>query len=94
MINARTMRHLTASPWRKATSRDRAANTGRRADACGLVTTPVPLGCDGHVWDRDQEPDIDSMLADPIVGLVMTRDGLSPDDVAQFVRHARARLVH
>jgi hypothetical protein len=46
----------------------------------------------GALWESDHEPDLDSVLADPIVALVMDRDGVSRDDVAGVVDRARALL--
>jgi hypothetical protein len=66
-----------------------------RADARGVSASsrqPTLIG-GAHVWENDREPDLASVLADPIVGLVMTRDGLSPDDVAGVVQRTRDRLM-
>lgn len=38
------------------------------------------------------EPDLADMLADPIVRLVMRRDGLCPADVMVEIQNARMRL--
>lgn len=43
-------------------------------------------------WDKDDEPDLASVLSDPIVALVMSRDGLSPDEVARIAHVTRDRL--
>lgn len=37
------------------------------------------------------EPRLDELLADPIVHLVMQRDGISPDDVRQAMRKVGRR---
>ncbi len=44
-------------------------------------------------WDGACEPDLASVLADPIVALVMARDGLSALEVSSIVGRARARLI-
>lgn len=38
------------------------------------------------------EPDLHDVLSDPIVRLVMRRDGLFPGDVWAAIRYARVRL--
>ena len=38
------------------------------------------------------EPSLDEMFADPVVRLVMRRDGLSDADVWRVVRHGQVRL--
>jgi len=38
------------------------------------------------------EPTLDEMLAEPVVQLMMTVDGVRPDDVVTLLREARARL--
>lgn len=43
-------------------------------------------------WDDGLEPDLESVLSDPIVGLVMDRDGLTVDEVAIIARRTRDRL--
>jgi hypothetical protein len=66
-----------------------------RSDARGVATSSRQAALIGgaHIWENDHEPDLASVLADPIVGLVMTRDGLSPDDVAGVIRQTRDRLL-
>lgn len=47
----------------------------------------------GHAWlDAGVEPDVDDLLADPLVHLVLRRDGLTVDDVRWAVADARLRL--
>ncbi|KAA5607386.1 hypothetical protein F1188_01060 [Roseospira marina] len=84
---------MTGSPWRAAAAGHRAGSGRARHDARARPPIARARTGDTHVWDLDQEPDLDSLLADPLVGLVMVRDGLSPDDVAQYVRRARERLA-
>lgn len=44
-------------------------------------------------WDRGgQEPELGDMLADPVIELVMRRDGLTRDDVEAVMREARRRI--
>jgi hypothetical protein len=38
------------------------------------------------------EPTLDEMLAEPVVQLMMTVDGVRPDDVVALLREARERL--
>jgi hypothetical protein len=38
------------------------------------------------------EPTLDEMLAEPVVQLMMTVDGVRPDDVVTLLREARERL--
>ena len=45
------------------------------------------------LWDGCHEPDLESVLADPIVALVMARDGLSAEDVASVMEKVREHLV-
>ncbi len=39
------------------------------------------------------EPELDDMLADPIVHLVLKRDGLTRDDVVAVMRQARFKIT-
>ena len=41
-----------------------------------------------HAW----EPTLDEMLAEPVVQLMMTVDGVDPADVVTLLRQARDRL--
>ena len=41
---------------------------------------------------RAWEPTLEEMLAEPVVQLMMTVDGVHPDDVVTLLRQARARL--
>ena len=46
---------------------------------------------------QNSEPHVDEMLADPLVHLVMQRDGVSEDEILRVlrcVRHARAAYDH
>jgi hypothetical protein len=44
-------------------------------------------------WDRrGQEPLLEEMLADPVVKLVLRRDGLTRDDVIGVMREARRHI--
>jgi len=38
------------------------------------------------------EPDLDEMIADPIVRRLMARDGVSPDGLGRLIDRVRARL--
>ena len=38
------------------------------------------------------EPTLDEMLADPVVQLMMTVDGVRPDDLVTLLRRMRERL--
>ena len=38
------------------------------------------------------EPTLEEMLAEPVVQLLMTVDGVRPDDVVALLREARERL--
>ena len=38
------------------------------------------------------EPTLEDLLAEPVVQLMMTVDGVHPDDVVALLREARARL--
>ena len=42
--------------------------------------------------ERRREPDLTEMAADPLVQMVLARDGLSHDDFWSAVSTARARL--
>lgn len=88
-------------PWRAGTPHRASSHRSRLEPRGGSVRTGAGRGgmrgdsrvmpC--HVWDSDHEPDLASMLTDPIVGLVMDRDGLSPEDVAAVMGSTRARLL-
>jgi hypothetical protein len=93
MNNARTKLAFGATPWTRSRSRHRSAAGRPRVDTRGLTSAAGTVAADPQIWDHDQEPDLDSLLADPLVGLVMNRDGLSPEDVAHYVHSARARLA-
>jgi hypothetical protein len=41
-----------------------------------------------HAW----EPTLDEMLSEPVVQLMMTVDGVHPDEVVSLLREARERL--
>ena len=41
-----------------------------------------------HAW----EPTLDEMLSEPVVQLMMTVDGVRPDEVVSLLRKARERL--
>ena len=43
--------------------------------------------------DPNREPKLHEMLNDPLVRLVMARDGLSPDQVRRVVEDASERLA-
>lgn len=44
-------------------------------------------------WERSgQEPRLEEMLADPMIELVMKRDGLTRDDLVALVQEARRRI--
>lgn len=40
-----------------------------------------------------REPQLDDMMADPVVRLVMARDGVTLDDLRDVVTEARSRLL-
>ena len=40
-----------------------------------------------------REPQLDEMLSDPVVRLVMARDGVTLDDMRNVVSAARSRLL-
>lgn len=63
---------------------------GRGAAVCD----PQTIGASAAQWESIREPDLASVLADPIVALVMARDGLSAQDVSRVMRRARARLIN
>lgn len=44
------------------------------------------------LYCKNREPPLDELLNDPIVRLVMARDGLSAEDVGAYVDIARRRL--
>jgi hypothetical protein len=46
--------------------------------------TPFPM----QAW----EPTLEDLLAEPVVQLMMTVDGVHPDDVVTLLREVRARL--
>ncbi|MBB4285462.1 hypothetical protein [Roseospira goensis] len=100
---AQTRRRL-AQPWRKAASQHPqtppAASRARPDPRAGASVarparpvSPCSGGTPSQVWDCDHEPDLNSVLTDPIVGLVMSRDGLSIEEVAGIARRTRQRLL-
>ncbi|MQX38358.1 hypothetical protein [Roseospira navarrensis] len=93
MTTSRNMLTLAATSLTRGRPRHRPHAGRPRLDARGFSHVARGWSGEGHGWDQDQEPDLDSLLSDPLVGLVMNRDGLSPEDVAGFVRHARERLM-
>jgi DTW domain-containing protein YfiP len=49
--------------------------------------------CRNAAWsEAGVEPDLEELLSDPLVGIVLSYDGLTPDDVRSVVRAYRARL--
>lgn len=56
-----------------------------------MTTNPgIPTRCR---WDRSGlEPVLDDMLADPVVELMLKRDGLTRDDVIAVMREARRQI--
>lgn len=52
------------------------------------ASKPAAAGFAMHAW----EPSLDEMLAEPVVQLMMTVDGVHPDDVVTLLRAARERL--
>jgi len=63
---------------------------GRDSAVCEAQT----IGVSAAQWESICEPDLASVLADPIVALVMARDGLSAQEVSRVMRRARARLIN
>lgn len=45
------------------------------------------------MYVRNREPSVDEMLSDPVVRLVMARDGLSDEAVRAFISDAKRRLA-
>lgn len=90
-------------PWRAGGGRPSGARVGRTQitrGGSGERTAPVSGQAGGGaaaprpgLWDDCYEPDLDSVLADPIVALVMARDGLNADDVASVMNKVREHLV-
>ncbi len=39
------------------------------------------------------EPRLEEVMADPLVRLVMARDGITPDDLRDVMNEARSRLL-
>lgn len=93
MTTARSMQAFRSAPWSRTPLRNRPGTGRPRRDARGLSSAAGVRTGESQVWDHDQEPDLDSLLTDPLVGLVMNRDGLSPEDVAHCVSLARKRLA-
>jgi len=56
--------------------------------ACGRVTGRVVK----QRWTENEEPHLDEVLADPIVHLVMKRDGVSIPDLRAVVARAKYAL--
>ncbi|MEQ8504907.1 MAG: hypothetical protein RIB80_06235 [Rhodospirillales bacterium] len=46
-----------------------------------------------YYLDPRREPQLDDMLSDPVVRLVMARDGVTLDDMRDVVSSARSRLL-
>lgn len=46
-----------------------------------------------YYLDPRREPQLDEMLSDPVVRLVMARDGVTLDDMRDVVSSARSRLL-
>ncbi|MEQ8229895.1 MAG: hypothetical protein RIA64_17560 [Rhodospirillales bacterium] len=46
-----------------------------------------------YYLDPRREPQLDDMLSDPVVRLVMARDGVTLDDMRDVVSAARSRLL-
>ena len=54
----------------------------------------MPFQCARGVYTRNEEPTLDELLAEPIVRLVMARDGVQEIEVRRLARAAmRHRLV-
>ena len=47
---------------------------------------------DAAWFEAGVEPDVEELLSDPLVGIVLSYDGLTRDDVRAVVRAYRARL--
>ena len=45
-------------------------------------------------FDWRREPDVDALLAEPIVRMMMARDGVSPQQVMRLVHHIRHAPVN
>ena len=72
-------------PRSEVRSRRRCAIGGRQQEARGDVVEDM-------LYCKNREPPLDELLNDPIVRLVMARDGLSAEDVGAYVDIARRRL--
>lgn len=46
-----------------------------------------------YYLDPRREPQLDDVLSDPVVRLVMARDGVTLDDMRDVVSAARSRLL-
>ncbi len=56
------------------------------------IPFPAPLAPPRDAWlGAGQEPDLAEVLADPLVHLVMRRDGVTPAALAAVIAAARAR---
>ena len=44
------------------------------------------------MYIRNREPSVDEMLSDPVIQLVMERDGLSDDEVRTLMADTKRRL--
>ncbi|MGO8921193.1 MAG: hypothetical protein ACLQJR_35355 [Stellaceae bacterium] len=57
------------------------------------IPFPAPLAAPRDTWlGAGQEPALEEVLADPLVHLVMRRDGVTPGDLASVIAAAQARL--
>jgi hypothetical protein len=56
------------------------------------ATTSWKTCFEDMLYCKNREPPLDELLNDPIVRLVMARDGLSADDVGAYVDIARRRM--
>ena len=54
----------------------------------------MPFRCARGAYIRNEEPTLEELLAEPIVRLVMARDGVQPAEVRRLAASAaRVRLV-
>ena len=51
-----------------------------------------PQSVRDEIWPAGTEPTLREMFADPLVHLVMRRDGVTPEMLAGFIAEGRARL--
>jgi hypothetical protein len=62
-----------------------------RATRCA-VASPARRASDGDRWTgAGAEPALEELLADPVLHLVMRRDGVSPAELRAVIAAARAR---